>query len=142
MMELFWTCLALSACEETTMKDLNFEVPTQMRQFAEQSVEQAKKAVDGFMTAAQKTAAAMETQTTTAQAGAKDMGAKAMAFAEQNIANSFDFAQKLLRAKDIQEVMALQTEFVMAQMQAMTEQARELGTSATKAAMDSAKPKL
>ena len=28
----------------------NFDVPTQMRQFAEQSVEQARKAVDGFMT--------------------------------------------------------------------------------------------
>ncbi len=27
----------------------NFDVPTQMRQFAEQSVEQARKAVDGFM---------------------------------------------------------------------------------------------
>jgi len=123
------------------MKDVNFEVPAQMRQFAEQSVEQAKKAVDGFMTAAQKAAATMETHTATAQAGAKDMGTKAMAFAEQNIANSFDFAQKLVRAKDIQEVMALQTEFVKAQMQAMTEQAKELGTTATKAAMDSAKPK-
>ena len=34
----------------------NFDVPTQMRQFAEQSVEQAKKAMDGFLAAAQKTA--------------------------------------------------------------------------------------
>lgn len=125
------------------MKDaFNFEVPAQMRQFAEQSVEQAKKAVDGFMTAAQKTAAAMETHTVTAQAGAKDMGAKAMSFAEQNIANSFEFAQKLVRAKDIQEVMALQTEFVKKQMQALSEQAKELGTTATKAAMDAAKPKV
>ena len=28
----------------------SFEVPTQMRQLAEQSLEQARKAVDGFMT--------------------------------------------------------------------------------------------
>ena len=40
----------------------NFDVPTQMRQFAEQSVEQAKKAMDGFLTAAQKTAATLETR--------------------------------------------------------------------------------
>ena len=40
----------------------NFEVPTQMRQFAEQSVEQARKAVDGFMTAAQKAVTTAETQ--------------------------------------------------------------------------------
>src|SRR3977135_1849830 len=119
----------------------NFDVPTQMRQFAEQSVEQAKKAVDGFRAAAQKTAAAMETQAATAQSGAKDIGQKAMAFAEQNIANSFEFAQKLVRAKDMQEVMALQAEFMKAQMQARAAQAKELGSTATKAATDSAKPK-
>ena len=120
---------------------LNFEVPTQMRQFAEQSVEQARKAVDGFMTAAQKTAAAMESHAATAQSGAKDVGQKAMAFAEQNIANSFEFAQKLVRAKDVQEVMALQQEFLKSQMQAMQAQAKDLGPTATKVAMD-AKPKI
>jgi phasin len=93
------------------------------------------------MTAAQKAAATVETQAATAQTGAKDMGQKAMSFAEQNIASSFDFAQKLVRAKDIQEVMALQAAFVKAQMQAMSEQAKELGTTATKAAMSAAKPR-
>jgi phasin len=119
----------------------NFDVPTQMRQFAEQSVEQAKKAVDGFLTAAHKTATTLETQASTAQSSAKDVSQKVMGFAEQNINNSFEFAQKLVRAKDIQEVMALQQEFLKAQMQAMQAQAKDLGTAATKAAMDSAKPK-
>jgi len=119
----------------------NFDVPTQMRQFAEQSVEQARKAVDGFMTAAQKAVSTAETQTATAQSGAKDMGAKVMGFAEQNIANSFEFAQKLVRAKDIQEMMTLQQEFMKQQMQAMQEQTRNLGMAATKAATDIAKPK-
>ena len=105
----------------------NFEVPTQMRQFAEQSVEQARKAVDGFMTAAQKAVATAEAQAVTAQSSAKDVGAKAMSFAEQNIANSFEFAQKLIRAKDIQEVMALQQEYLQTQMKAMSEQAKDLG---------------
>lgn len=119
----------------------NFDVPTQMRQFAEQSVEQARKAVDGFMTAAQKAVTQSETHAATAQAHAKDMSQKAMGFAEQNIANSFDFAQKLLRAKDAQEVLALQQAFLQSQMQTMQAQAKDLGTAATKAAMDSAKPK-
>jgi len=119
----------------------NFDVPTQMRQFAEQSVEQARKAVDGFMTAAQKAVSTAETQAVTAQSGAKDVGAKVMGFAEQNIANSFEFAQKLVRAKDIQEVMALQQEFLKAQMQAMQAQTKDLGMAATKAAGDLAKPK-
>jgi phasin len=119
----------------------NFDVPTQMRQFAEQSVEQARKAVDGFMTAAQKAVSTAETQAAGAQSSAKDVGYKAMSFAEQNIANSFEFAQKLVRAKDIQEVMALQQEYLQTQMKAMSEQAKDLGSAATKAAMDSAKPK-
>ena len=44
----------------------NFDVPTQMRQFAEQSVEQARKAVDGFVAAAQKAVATAETQAASA----------------------------------------------------------------------------
>jgi len=119
----------------------NFDVPTQMRQFAEQSVEQARKAVDGFLTAAQKTAVTMENQASTAQSGAKDMRDKVMTLAEQNINNSFEFAQKLVRAKDIQEVMALQQEFLKAQMQAMQAQAKDLGSTAAKATADVARPK-
>jgi phasin len=119
----------------------NFDVPTQMRQFAEQSVEQAKKAMDGFLSAAHKTATTLESQASTAQSSAKDVGQKVMGFAEQNIANSFEFAQKLVRAKDVQEVMALQQEFLKSQMEAMQTQAKDLGSAATKAAMDSAKPK-
>jgi len=55
--------------------------------------------------------------------------------------NSFEFAQKLVRAKDIQEVMALQQEYLQSQMKAMSAQAKDLGSSASKAAMDAAKPK-
>jgi phasin len=120
----------------------NFDVPTQMRQFAEQSVEQAKKAMDGFLSAAHKTTTTLETQASAAQSGAKDVGQKVMTFAEQNIANSFDFAQRLVRAKDVQEVIALQQDFMKLQMQAMQEQAKDLGSTAAKVAMDSAKPKI
>ena len=119
----------------------NFDVPTQMRQFAEQSVEQARKAVDGFLTAAHKTAVTMENQASSAQSGAKDMRDKVMTLAEQNINNSFEFAQKLVRAKDIQEVMALQQEYLQSQMKAMSEQAKDLGSTASKAAMSAVKPK-
>ncbi len=119
----------------------SFEIPSEMRHVAEQSVAQAKQAFDGFMTAAQQAVSALEGQAAVAQASAKDMGKKAMSFAEQNVASSFEFAQKLVRAKDVQEVMQLQAEFARAQMEALGAQAKELGESATKAAMDTAKPK-
>jgi hypothetical protein len=69
------------------------------------------------------------------------MREKVMGMAEQNIANSFEYAQKLVRAKDMQEMLAIQQEFLKSQMQSMQEQAKDLGTTATKHAMAAAKPK-
>ena len=120
----------------------NFDVPAQMRQMAEQSLEQARKAMDGFLGAAQKAVATAETQAAVAQSGAKEVGTKAVGFAEQNIASSFEYAQRLVRAKDVQELMAIQQEYLQTQMKAMSEQAKDLGATASKATMDSAKPKL
>ena len=118
----------------------NFEIPSEMRQMAEQSVQQAKKAVDGFIAAAQQAVGTLEGQAAAAQAGVKDASRRAIEFAEQNVASSFDFVQKLVRAKDAQEVMRLQSEFVKGQLERLNQQASVLGESA-KAAMGSAKPK-
>jgi len=119
----------------------NFEIPAEMRNFAEKSVEEARKAFDSFITAARTAASQVESQAAAAQAGAKDVGHRAVSFAERNVATSFDFAQKLVRAKDMEEMMRLQTEFVKAQMQTLADQAKELSDSASRAAMDAAKPR-
>jgi phasin len=108
----------------------NFQVPPEMRALAEQSMEQAKKAFDGFMTATHNTISTVESQTAAVQAGARDMTQKAVGFAEKNVAASFEFAQRLVRARDAQEVMALQAEYVKNQMQALNQQAQELGQTA------------
>jgi phasin len=113
-----------------------FQIPPEMRALAEKSVEQAKQAVEGFISAAQRTVSALEGQAETARKGAKDVSGKAMGFAEQNIATSFEFAQKLVRAKDVQEMLELQASYVKTQMQALTEQAKELGQSSGKMATD------
>ena len=42
------------------------------------------------------------------------------------MASSFEFAQNLVRAKDMQDVLRLQAEYIRRQMQALTEQAKEL----------------
>ena len=47
----------------------------------------------------------------------------------------------MMRAKDVQEVLQLQAEYIKRQMQRLTEQARELGESTSKAAKDAATPK-
>jgi phasin len=107
----------------------SFEIPNEMRNMAEQSVAQARQAFDSFMNAAQKAAAKLEEQTAAAQVGAKGASEKMMTFAERNVAASFDFAQRLARAKDLQEMAQIQQEFLNLQMQALSEQAKEIGQS-------------
>jgi hypothetical protein len=62
----------------------NFEIPEEMRKFADQSVEQARKAFEAVISTAQQTVTTLEGRAAAAQAGAKDVGEKAMAFAEHN----------------------------------------------------------
>jgi phasin len=117
--------------EESTMDGkMPYEVPPEMRDFAEKSVEQARKAIDGFLGAARKTADTIESSATTAQASSKEIASKTFSYAEQNIAAAFDLAQRLVRAKDMQEAMQIQAEFVRSQLAAMQTQMKEFGAVA------------
>ena len=102
-----------------------YEVPSEMRDFAEKSVEQARKAFEGFIGAAQKAAGTQTPFPVPPQM--RELGTKAIGFAEDNVKAAFDLAQKLVHAKDMQEILALQSEYLRAQMAAIQEQARELG---------------
>lgn len=115
-----------------------FEVPPELRTFAEKSVEQARQAFDGFISAAHHAMSAFEGQAESARKGARDVTEKAMTFAERNMASAFEFAQELVRARDLQEVLRLQGDYVRRQMEALTEQARELGETTSKVAKDAA----
>jgi phasin len=111
----------------------NYEIPAEMRDFAEKSVEQARKAIDGFMGAAQKTVDTLEGSANTVQASATDVTRKTFTYAEQNIAAAFDLAQKMVRAKDMQEAMQYQAEYVRSQFEAMQAQMKDLGSMAQSA---------
>ena len=118
-----------------------FEIPKDMRSMAEASVEQARKTFERFLEGAQTTADKLEERGATVRAGAKDIGAKAFAFAEQNVQTSLDYAQSLVHAKDLSEVMRLHSDYVQAQMRALAEQASEMGRLLSRAAIDATKPK-
>lgn|SRR3954471_24213791 len=121
------------------MSDDRFEIPKEMRAMAEASFDQARKAFDKFLTSAQTAAGSIEERGATVAAGAKDIGAKAVAYAEQNVQASLDHAQSLLKAKDLTEVMRLHSEYVQGQMRALAQQASEMGQIVSKAAMDAGK---
>jgi hypothetical protein len=77
----------------------SFEVPAEMRALAEKSVEQAKQAFDSFISAAQHAVNTAENQAATARSGVKEVGEMAIGFTQRNVASSFEFAEKLVRAR-------------------------------------------
>ena len=110
-----------------------FEIPNEMRAAAaEQRVEQAKLAFTNYIQAAQEAVSTFEQGVKASQVGA--LNKKAMSFAERNVLSAFEFAQKIVQAKDIQKLVRMQTEFVQSQVQVLSEQVKDLGETATKAA--------
>jgi phasin len=118
-----------------------FEIPKEMRSMAEAGFEQTRRTFEKFLSSAQQTAGTLEQHGANVRAGAKDIGAKVMSYAEKNVQASLDYAQSLVHAKDLPEAMRLHGEFVQAQMRALAEQASEMGQLVSKTAMDAAKPK-
>ena len=118
-----------------------FEIPKEMRSMAEASFDQARKTVEKFLSGAQATVGSMEERGATVRAGVKEVSAKAIANAENNVQGSLDYAQSLLKAKDLAEIMPLHSEYVQAQMRALAEQAREMAEIVGRAAMDATRPK-
>ena len=118
-----------------------FEIPKEMRSMAEASFDQAQQAFEKFLASAQSTASSIEDRGATVRAGAKDISTKAIGYAEKNVQASLDYAQQLLHAKDLGEIMRLHSEYVQNQMKSLAEQASEMGQIVSRAAMEAAKPK-
>jgi phasin len=118
-----------------------FEIPKEMRSMAEAGFDQARKAFEKFVASAHQTAGTFEEKGATVRAGAKDISAKALSYAEKNVQASLDYAQSLLQAKDLTEVMRLHSEYVQAQMRSLAEQASEMGQVVSRAAMEATRPK-
>ena len=113
-----------------------FEIPETMRAFADKSVDQAKKAFDDFMAATVKAVETTEQSARTVQSGAQDVNRQALAYLEENVAASFDFAQKLVRAKTLEEIGALQKDFIQHQMEQAASQGRGMAETISRVASD------
>jgi len=97
-----------------------------------ENIEQARKAMENYLKFFQKSFSSSPW-------GRTDLTEKIKSYAEKNVATAFEYAQKLTTAKDIQDVVRIQTEFMQMQLKALSQQAQELGETATKAAKDALK---
>ena|SRR6516165_8515717 len=108
------------------------EQTDKMREMAQTTLDRAKEAVTKYMTESQKMREKVDSGVRSSYSNLKDMNDKAVAFAEANVSAGFDLAQKLLDAKDPQEVGKIYQAHLKEQIEKMNEQFRELGSLMSK----------
>jgi hypothetical protein len=102
-------------------------VPTEVRDFADRSVEQAKRAFGGFIGAVTEAMQGEAAQPAAAPASSLKLSRLAVAFAQRNVQGAFDLARDMVNAKDLSQVLELQRQFLETQMRALKKQMQTLG---------------
>ena len=104
-----------------------FEIPPELRELAEKNVEQARAAYGQFMDfMTQALGAWSQTPGGVELGGFKAIQDRAIAFAKENAERSFTLASELAKARDVQEVLTLQSRYAQTQMQTFGIQAQQL----------------
>ena len=117
-----------------------FEVPEQMRAFAEKGVSQARDNYAKFKDAAETHNGTIEAVFTTASKGASEYSAKLMEIMKANSTATLDFAQELLGVKSPTEAMELWTSHAKKQFETFTAQAKQLAELSQKVAAETVEP--
>jgi hypothetical protein len=103
------------------MIEPKLEVPAELRDLAEKTIEQAEKAFGMFFDAANKSMASVPSPGT------------------QNIKAAFEHARKLVHATDLQQAMQIQSEFLRSQFTNAGEHMRQITGGVMSAAKDASK---
>ena len=116
------------------MSEPRLEVPAELRELAENTIDQAEKAFGMFFDAANKSITSIPNPGT-------EMSRQALSLTQQNIKAAFEHARKLVHATDLQEAMRIQSEFLKSQFTNAGEHMRQITGGVMSAARDAAKDK-
>jgi phasin len=117
-----------------------FEVPEQMRAFAEKGVSQARDSYAKFKDAAETHNGTIEAVFTSASKGASAYSAKMLEFFKANTTASLDFAQELFGVKTPAAAIELWTSQTRKQFETLAAQAKELTELGQKVATETVEP--
>jgi phasin len=120
--------------ERAIMIEPKLEVPAELRDLAEKTIDQAEKAFGMFFDAAGKSM-------TTMPGPGTEISRQALSFTEQNMKAAFEHARKLVHATDLQEAMRIQSEFLRSQFTNAGEHMRQISGGVMSAAKDATKGK-
>ena len=117
-----------------------FEVPEQMRAFAEKGVSQARDSYAKFKDVAETHNGTVEAVFTVASRGVSEYTAKVMEIMKANTTANLDFAQELFGVKTPAAAMELWTSHAKKQYETLTAQAKELAELGQKVATETVEP--
>lgn len=120
-----------------------FEIPEQMRQMAEQSVEQARSTYGQFMDAMLQAQSMWFSSLpgNPAVDSFKEVQELGMQFARENADTALNLATEISKAKDLTEILSIQSRYAQTQMQRFAAQGQQLGQTISHAAQRAASQK-
>ena len=98
------------------------QVQNWLREMMEQNLNQTRSVLDGLLTTASKAVAGIDQQAT-------EIRGRTMSLAQETLSNTFDFAHKLVHARQMSDLLNLQSEFFSRQAQVVAAQSKEVGES-------------
>jgi len=117
-----------------------FEVPEQMRAFAEKGVSQARDNYARFKDVAESHNGTIEAVFTTASKGYSEYSAKLMEMMKANTTATLDFAQELFGVKTPSDAVELWTSHARKQYETLSAQAKELSELTQKVTSETVEP--
>ena len=116
------------------MSEPKLEVPAELRELAEKTIDQAERAFGMFFEAASKSIGSIPNPGT-------EISKQALSLTEQNMKAAFEHARKLVHATDLQEAMRIQSEFLKSQFTNAALQMRQITSEIMSCAIDASKDK-
>src|ERR1039458_8506603 len=116
------------AKDANPLEDLNANA----KRAVEETMAQTRGALDAYFGFIQKAISSYPS-------GGTELGEELKSYAEKNIAAAQEYVNKLSQAKDLQDVVRIQPEFMQLQFNAFGEQTKSLGEAFTKAATGAVK---
>ena len=116
------------------MPQNQFEIPQELRHLAEENVERARQLYLQFMDGVEQTMSVWSApRSDLITPGFDDVRERATKFAKENADAAFKLAKEVANAKDLQELLSLQSRYVQSQMQWYADQTQEFGKLMAKA---------
>ena len=117
-----------------------FEVPEQVRAFAEKGVEQAREQYAKFKDVAESNNSAVEAAFGAASKGASEYSTKLLTFLQANTYAHLDFVHELVGVKSLSQAVDIWGNHTRKQFETFTSQLQELAELSRKIATETAEP--